>query len=320
VSTAPPPPPAIDEAYATRCLVACGLRGRVSDVVPCAGGITNANYKVSLVDGRNVLLRLYRWPHAEPDLERGRKEAFLHDLLLRNRVPVPTVHGFAPDGSCSVMEWIDGVRLRDAVGTADGDLSSAWAEAGAALRLAHGLQPFDRSGVITGGRLEPFDVSWGEFHADLIRRHGRSLRDLDRINDAQLARIEAASGTASSTLATEPQVRLLHNDPHGSNVLVRKEGAQWRLAAWIDWEYAWMGDPEWDLARFQIFTTAQAGLVEDAFWAGYGGSPDPAKFPFYELHAMAWLGSLRNPRPTALTAAARAYVDQIDAHLDALGV
>jgi aminoglycoside phosphotransferase (APT) family kinase protein len=320
VFPAPPPPPAIDREHAQRCLAACGIRERLSELAPCAGGITNANYKVTLMDGRNVLLRLYRWPHAEPDLERGRKEAFLHGLLLRNGVPVPNVHGVAPDGTCLVMEWIDGLRLRDVVGTADGDLSRAWAEAGAALRLTHTLQPFGEPGVITGSRLEPFDLPWGEFHADLIRRHASALRGLDRINDAQHARIDAAALLAARTLAIDRQVRLLHNDPHGSNVLVRKEGGQWRLAGWIDWEYAWMGDPAWDLARFDVFTTAQAGLVDQAFWSGYGRSPDLRTFPFYELHVMVWLGSLRNPRPTALTAAASAYVSQIDGHLDAIGV
>lgn len=317
---APPPPPPLDKKEAERRLAACGISGTPVEVMPYAGGITNANYKVTLIHGRSLLLRLYRWPHAEPDLERGRKEAFIHELLLRIGVPVPEIQGVSTEGDCVAMEWIEGVRLRDVAGTPDEDLSRAWAEAGEALRRAHGLRPFGGAGVITGTRLDPFEKPWAEFHADLIRRHARTLRTLERIDDRQLARIDAAALAASRTLADDRPVGLLHNDAHGSNVLVRKDDHRWKLAAWIDWEYAWMGDPEWDIARFEVFTRAQVGAVNDAFWAGYGSVPDARKFPFYELHAMVWLGSLRDPRPTALTAVARAYVRDIDRHLGALVV
>ena len=317
---APPPPPPLDKKEAERRLAACGISGTPVDVMPCAGGITNANYKVTLAQGSSLLLRLYRWAHAEPDLERGRKEAFIHGLLLRSGVLVPEIQGVSAAGDCVAMEWIEGVRLRDVAEAPDEDLSRAWAEAGEALRRAHALRPFGMAGVITGTRLDPFEKPWAEFHADLIRRHARTLRTLDRIDDRQLARIDAAALTASRTLTDDHPVSLLHNDPHGSNVLVRKDDDRWRLAAWIDWEYAWMGDTEWDLARFEIFTRAQIGAVNDAFWRGYGGVPDPRKFPLYELHAMVWLGSLGNPRLTALTAVAQAYVRDIDRHLDALVV
>ncbi|MGH2377226.1 MAG: phosphotransferase family protein [Candidatus Limnocylindria bacterium] len=301
-------------------LAACGIRERFTAVRPCAGGITNANYAVTLEGGSRVLLRSYRWPHSEPDLERGRKEAFLHDLLLRSGVRVPRVHGVSNEGDCIVMEWIEGHRLRDVAGTQDGPLSVAWEDAGAALRRAHELRPFDyQAGVIVGTHLEPFSEVWGEHHASLIRGHARTLRRLGRITEGQLGRIDATAAVASRVLEMDDHAHLLHNDPHGGNVLVRKDGSRWRLAAWLDWEYAWMGDPEWDLARFEIFTRAQVGAVNEAFWAGYGRRPDPRKLPFYELHAMVWFGSLQKRRPTVLVEAARDYLRDLDRHLDQLG-
>ena len=79
-----------------------------------------------------------------------------------------------------------------------------------------------------------------------------------------------------------------------------------------------MGDPEWDLARFDVFTRAQVGGVNDGFWRGYGARPDPARYGLYELHVMVWFGSLSNPRPSSLTEAARVYVADLDRHLDVL--
>jgi len=314
----PPPPPPLEPGRAAELLAACDVREAILGVVPCAGGVTNANFAVTLAGGRRVLLRVYHWPHQEPDLERGRKEAFLHELLGRAGVAVPRVHGVAANGECVVLEWIDGERLRDIAPGIKG-IESAWEEAGLALRRAHELPPlFDRAGVIVGDHLEPFEQPWGEFHASLIRAHARKLRALERISGAQLARVDAVSELASRALGHDARVRLLHNDPHAANILVRSAASGWQLAAWLDWEYAWMGDPEWDLARFDVFTRAQVGGVNDGFWRGYGARPDPARHGFYELHVMVWFGSLSNPRPSSLTEAARVYVADLDRHLDVL--
>jgi aminoglycoside phosphotransferase (APT) family kinase protein len=47
-------------------------------------------------------------------------------------------------------------------------------------------------------------------------------------------------------------VRLLHNDSHPWNILVDSVSGDWRVTGWLDWEFAWSGDPAWDIARLDI--------------------------------------------------------------------
>jgi aminoglycoside phosphotransferase (APT) family kinase protein len=47
-------------------------------------------------------------------------------------------------------------------------------------------------------------------------------------------------------------VRLLHNDSHPWNILVDSVCGDWRVTGWLDWEFAWSGDPAWDIARLDI--------------------------------------------------------------------
>lgn len=85
----------------------------------------------------------------------------------------------------------------------------------------------------------------------------------------------------------------MHNDAHPANVLVRPQADYWDLAAWIDWEFAWVGDADWDLTRFDFIGTAQVGEIPREFWSGYGRKPDPVRHAAYELFFIVWLAGTR---------------------------
>lgn len=118
-------------------------------------------------------------------------------------------------------------------------------------------------------------------------------------------------------LIGEPEAALAHNDAHPANVLVARAGDEWRLAAWIDWEYAWIADPDWDLARFAFFGASQVGHVPEAFWSGYGRRPSVIRNAIYELHMITWLGGFRPERraPTAPELLARERLTDIQSLL-----
>lgn len=200
----------------------------------------------------------------------------------------------AASDRCAVLEWIDGVKLRQvAHDEATGRLANAWTEAGAALRLAHGANPFGKiAGEIVGNELRPFDLSWPEWNAREIRRQAARLRELDAIDLGAAVRIERICQRLPELLA-EPVPVLAHNDAHPANVLVALRDGSWHLAAWIDWEYAWVADPDWELARFAFFGEAQVGDVPDSFWSGNRRRPSPPRNSIYELHMITWLGGLR---------------------------
>jgi aminoglycoside phosphotransferase (APT) family kinase protein len=89
----------------------------------------------------------------------------------------------------------------------------------------------------------------------------------------------------------ERPVRLLHNDALPQNVLVAPSAPvtsgrqRWRCTGWLDWEFARAGDPVWDLATLDF---RPAGLVPDAFYAGYGGPPPEPQASVYDLLMAAW--------------------------------
>jgi len=287
-----PPPPDISREIAQDLLASLDIVTPIAEVTPCLGGLSNHNYRVAFTDGSLALLRVYQWGHDEPEPNRRIKEPWLHELLARAGVPVPRV--LAASDRCAALEWIEGIKLRQiALTEAPGALEGAWAEAGTALRLAHAANPFGEvAGEIVGDELRPFDTSWSEWNAREIRSHTARLREVNAVGVEAALRIERICDRLPELLG-EPTPVLAHNDAHPANVLVALQDGVWRLAAWIDWEYAWVADPDWDLARFAFFGTAQVGTVPEKFWAAYGRRPSPFRSAIYELHMVTWLAGIR---------------------------
>lgn len=62
-----------------------------------------------------------------------------------------------------------------------------------------------------------------------------------------------------------PGAGLCHEDLHGANLLFQQSAGQWRLSAVLDFDKAWAGPGESDLARLELWR----GMTSPAFWAGY---------------------------------------------------
>ena len=76
---------------------------------------------------------------------------------------------------------------------------------------------------------------------------------------------------------TEP--RLTHEDLNPSNLLVvpgENEGDDWRISAILDFESAWAGCPESDIARLELWRD----MMDDGFYEGYTATqPIAADYP-----------------------------------------
>lgn len=59
--------------------------------------------------------------------------------------------------------------------------------------------------------------------------------------------------------------RLCHEDLHGHNILFIRQSDQWRLATVLDFDKAWAGHAETDLARLEFWR----GMTAPAFWEAY---------------------------------------------------
>lgn len=58
---------------------------------------------------------------------------------------------------------------------------------------------------------------------------------------------------------------LCHDDLHGHNILFQRERDQWRLATILDFDKAWAGHHETDLARLDLWV----GMTSPEFWETY---------------------------------------------------
>lgn len=266
------------------------IRRFSTSLINHAGG-TNRTWLVQADDGSQYVLREYRWPHTTPDdLDRPEKEAWLADLVRTHGVPAPRQLSRVPvDGGVVAMyEYLPGRLLGDIPVTC----AAAWRSAGQILARIHRVRVSSggRAGVIVGRDVLPFpEGSWGQWqrenalwHSELVARRG--------MYDVDPRRVRRLYARAVPLLDNRP-VRLLHNDPHPWNILVDTVRGEWHVSGWLDWEFAWSGDPAWDIARLDIFRLNDIGPTPKAFTFGYGEPRIPVVSELYEFAIMLWMSN-----------------------------
>lgn len=303
-----------------------GIESPVTSIEPIKEGITNYVSLVKLQNGFRFILREYRWPHsAGDDLKRLQKEVFLHNLFQTYDVRAPRIIATAEDNGVEaiLMEFVLGDALGDVLrNVPEDEQRHAWQVCGEALRKAHSIHfPESTAGVIVGNMVRSFsEGSWGHFHLKNTLHHARKI--LEKRPDIQidLESLESILTMAVPVLNNITPV-LLHNDPHPWNVLVRKVEGKWICTAWLDWEYAWVGDPTWDLVRMEIFRVKSVGSTPPEFYEGYGAFPSEPHRSVYELAIYLWmynqyLDGDRTLMPTY--EAAMKYMAQVDLSIQKL--
>jgi thiamine kinase-like enzyme len=188
---------------------------------PLSGGLTNVNYLLT-VDGERFVVRVAGLNTSVLGIDREREAAALHHASIAGIAP-ETVAFLLPEGH-SVTRFLDDaaqVTIEDA--RSDGYIRRV-AEL---LHDVHDLDPIV-------GEFDPYgDI---ERWLDLADERGvpRSPR-LGALLE-RVARVRLERSVALDTLV------VCHNDSYYLNVL--DDGRLWL----IDWEYAGMGDPFFDLA------------------------------------------------------------------------
>jgi thiamine kinase-like enzyme len=227
----------VDEAIAA---LSAELGPPSSDPVPLVGGITNRNYRLRWA-GRDCVLRL---PGTNTRLL-GIDRVAERDATRAAAGIAPDVVAFSGELGCLVTGFIEGrpVDAAELRGPLLGEVAGA-------LRSIHAGPPLDWS-------FSPWD------RVDAYRltalRHGMLLPiGYDEV-DATADRIAVALGARPSVPC--------HNDLMTANFL--HDGARLRI---LDWEYAGMGDPYFDLANL----ASNNALSEDdeaRLLAAYHGAP-----------------------------------------------
>jgi fructosamine-3-kinase len=94
-----------------------------------------------------------------------------------------------------------------------------------------------------------------------LTRHAAHIIRSPRLLEAFLAALERRAAWFNGVAKS----RLCHEDLHGYNILFSRVAGEWRLATILDFDKAWAGHIETDLARLELWT----GMTSPDFWEMY---------------------------------------------------
>jgi thiamine kinase len=225
----------------------CEAEARPDAIVPLHGGTVNASFRIDTRAGRFVL----RLNAAESSFlgANHEREAQLQRAAAVVGVAPPliyadTAHGFM------ISKYIDGRAWQ----AADFGRPQALRRLGARLRALHGIAP---------PVVATFDIG------AILRAYAARLTEAAPAESARLASLlQQSEATLARCASSGRRATVVHNDLHHSNLIEAD-----RLY-FIDWEYAAVADPIFDLAcvlayypdaqpHAQVLLDA-AGLAEEA--------------------------------------------------------
>ena len=308
-----PSEPGIARELVDDLLARAGLTGPWQQEALGGVGYVNDHAGIALADGTRLVVRRYRWPWpGDEPFDRGAKEAWLLPLLTGHAIPVPEL--LATTYGAALFTRVDGELLAE-----HADAEHAWRDLGASLRRVHSLDfGFDAAGLVVSGGMAPFEEgTWGAWHVANAFSHATRLAASRPDLRIDVTAIGDVMEWARPLLDARP-IRLLHNDPHPWNVLVHPVDGVWRLAAWLDWEFAWAADPQYDLMKNGLQRVSDIGPTPSSFYEGYGSGLEEPWFSLYALGFHLWMANdaIAGERTNLQShRAAFAFVADLDAQL-----
>ncbi len=194
------------------------------------------------------------------------RTAMLNHLVASSTtIPMPEV--LAVDISCCkwpwrylVMTFIPGhewMRVRPRMSAVE--LSVAYQQIGTAVAQLHAIRFPDFGELVSDG-----SVVGGNSYLAEFTEHARCSIQNPHLFDLFLTLL-----IKHQDLFTDVhQATLCHEDLHGYNILFEYHRGQWRLATILDFDKAWAGHCEIDLARLDFWR----GMTSDEFWKAYSAT------------------------------------------------
>jgi aminoglycoside phosphotransferase (APT) family kinase protein len=268
--------------------------GTKVEIIDCQVGNRQPNYLVLLLQLRQpsiaVVVKL-----AGPDAAMAcsfDRTAMLHRLVAtQTTIPMPEV--LAVNMSYQDWPWryfirthIPGQELALVRGRMNrNELLAAYQQIGSAVAQLHAIH-FPMFGELAADG----SVQGHESYFPAFTQRARHSIQSARLLDMFLSLIEKQK----HLFLDVRQASLCHEDLHGYNLLFQYRQGQWRLATILDFDKAWAGHHEIDLARLDFWR----GMLSEAFWRAYdtGRAIQPRyqeRRPIYQL-----LWCLEYARPT----------------------
>lgn len=202
------------------------------------------------------------------------RTAMLHRLVAAHTT-IPMSEVLAVDTTCRawpwryfVKTWIPGLEWAVAAQRMGKDeLSSAYRQIGHAVAQLHNL------GFPAFGELPAAESGQGpETYLAALTEHARHIITQPHLQDLFFSALDKLR----NLFLDVRQACLCHEDLHKHNILFQYRARQWHLATILDFDKAWAGHHETDLARLDLWK----GMTSREFWRSYRASH--AVEPLYE--------------------------------------
>ena len=223
-----------------------------------------------------------------------RTAALLRLVREQTALPVPAV--LACDVSYRGWPWrfllttaLPGLRWSDARPQwSPNDRRDLWGQLGRAVAALHGLHfpacgEIDPAGAVVDG---------APYHAALAARAQWRIAD-----PRHAATFLAVLAEHADAFATTGAACLAHEDLNPTNILVDRDEStgRWRLTGLLDFDSAWAGNAESDLARLALWE----GMAGEEFWSAYGPTRPPIPDEHTRRLILQLLWCLEYAQPTA---------------------
>lgn len=250
----------------------------VREVRSLAGGYSHATSLVELADGGRVVVRC----GGEAPLV----EAAVMREAARAGIPVPAVRHVLPasdggDRALTVLEFVEGELLGEVLEAdrcAPEEAAALGAEVGSAISRI-GRVSFDRPGFFDGERLAPGTGEPWSAQLPAFARQCMARTPAERLAAEEREAWAALCARLAPALdRVDAHARLVHADANPKNILISRRSGAWRVAAVLDWEFAFSGSPYADAANMLRFERDYPAGFREGFRAGFAARP-PAGLP-----------------------------------------
>jgi aminoglycoside phosphotransferase (APT) family kinase protein len=234
-------------------------------------GHCNTNYKIRVSDFNDAfVLRIY-----VRNNEALQKDWDIFNLIHEN-VPIPELlyadlHNTHYDKPYAIMKWVDGPLLSKVMETGSTDDIVACAYDLGAVLAGIGTYTFSQTGFFGPGLT--IAESLGDGSASYLSGIEQYLQ-LDRVRQRlgeedtnQLEQFVSDNAEYLTELNSAPA--LVHADFKGINILMQQRAQCWKVAAVLDWEFAFAGTPLFDIGNMLRYENLYPPAFEAEFVRGF---------------------------------------------------
>ncbi len=239
----------------------------IDQLILLSEGCANTNYKVTFKNNNPpVVIRIF--VREKSALAR---EVALHNLV-DSKIPVPT--HFYDNDQCdiypypyAILEWIDGVMMREVILTKDeAAISDCAFEAGHYLNILRQIK-FPYGGFFQKGlEIRPFDKE--EEYLPYVLNILQDKIVKESLGESLRAKVVDLVNSNQNLLSNNKDANLTHADFDPANMIVKKTEGKWKIAAILDWEFSFSGTYLLDIGMMLRYSHKLPQCFESQFIAG----------------------------------------------------